>query len=75
MKPYCIHAPWDGEACVWTVVSEDVPGLAAESLTVEALVLKLKVLVPELLDANGIAASGYIPFELVTRCACVAHAV
>ena len=75
MKPYFIHAQWDGEAGVWTAISEDVPGLAAESHTVEALVLKLKVLVPELLDANGIAASGYIPFGLVTRCACVAHAV
>ena len=67
MKPYFIHAEWDDEAEVWVATSDDVPGLVAESDTIEALVLKLKILVPELLEANGIAASGDVPFELLTR--------
>ena len=74
MKPYFIHAEWDDEAEVWVATSDDVPGLVAESETIEALVLKLKVLVPELLEANGIAASGNVPFELLTRRFELAHA-
>ena len=74
MKPYFIHAQWDGEAGVWNATSKDVPGLVAESDTVEALVLKLKLLVPELLQANGIATDGNVPFELVTRRRSVAYA-
>ena len=74
MKPYFIHAEWDDEAEVWVATSDDVPGLVAESETIEALVLKLKILVPELLEANGIAASGNVPFELLTRRFELAHA-
>ena len=74
MKPYFIHAEWDDEAEVWVATSDDVPGLVAESETIEALVLKLKILVPELLEANGIAASGDVPFELLTRRFELAHA-
>lgn len=74
MKPYFIHAEWDDEAEVWVATSDDVPGLVAESETIEALVLKLKVLVPELLEANGIAANGDVPFELLTRRFELAHA-
>ena len=74
MKPYFIHAEWDDEAEVWVATSDDVPGLVAESETIEALVLKLKILVPELLEANGIGASGDVPFELLTRRFELAHA-
>ena len=74
MKPYFIHAEWDDEAEVWVATSDDVPGLVAESDTIEVLVLKLKILVPELLEANGIAASGDVPFELLTRRFELAHA-
>ena len=74
MKPYFIRVEWDDEAEVWVATSDDVPGLVAESETIEALVLKLKILVPELLEANGIAASGDVPFELLTRRFELAHA-
>ena len=74
MKPYFIPAEWDDEVEVWVATSDDVPGLVAESDTIEALVLKLKILVPELLEANGIAASGDVPFELLTRRFELAHA-
>ena len=74
MKPYFIHAEWDDEADVWVAARDDVPGLVAESETIEALVLKLKMLVPELLEANGIATSGDGLFELLTRRFDLAHA-
>lgn len=50
-----IRATWDPEASVWVAESDDVPGLVTEADDIEALVAKLKVLIPELLDANGVA--------------------
>ena len=53
-RKFEIHATWDNEAAVWVAVSDDVPGLATEAETVEALMEKLRVMVPELLLLNGI---------------------
>ncbi|MEX0961076.1 MAG: DUF1902 domain-containing protein [Burkholderiales bacterium] len=66
-KPYYVHAVWDEEARVWVASSEDVPGLATEADTAEALIEKLKVLIPELLAFNGRTETGPIAFELLTR--------
>jgi predicted RNase H-like HicB family nuclease len=66
-KPFYVHAEWDAEASVWVAASDDVPGLATEADTTEALVQKLKTLIPELLEANGLSASGPVAFELLTR--------
>jgi predicted RNase H-like HicB family nuclease len=54
MPTYRIEASWDPEAEVWVAVSEDVPGLATEAASVEALTHKLRILIPELLEANGL---------------------
>ena len=43
---------WDAEAQVWIAVSNDVPGLVAEAETSALLVQKLRILIPELLEAN-----------------------
>ena len=51
--PYFIHAEWDAETAVWVATSNDVPGLATEAETLEALAAKLRVMVPELLALNG----------------------
>jgi len=51
-KPLFIRAEWDEDAGVWVASSDDVPGLATEGDTWEGLVGKLKVMIPELLDAN-----------------------
>ena len=67
MKPYFIHAEWDDEAAVWVATSDDVPGLATEAETQEQLIDKLKVLIPELLEANGVGAGADVSFELLTR--------
>ena len=66
-KPYYVHAAWDEEARVWVASSEDVPGLATEAETAEALIDKLKILIPELLELNGHAIVNPIAFELLTR--------
>ena len=47
-----IQAFWDEEAQVWVAQSDDLPGLVAEAATVEQLMEKLRVLVPELAELN-----------------------
>jgi len=47
-----VSAFWDQEAQVWTAESENVPGLATEAETLDALTQKLRILVPELLELN-----------------------
>ena len=66
-KPLFIRAEWDNEAQVWVATSDDVPGLATEEETIEALIQKLKVIIPELLEANGITGNNDLPFELFSR--------
>jgi Domain of unknown function (DUF1902) len=53
MKVYTVYATWDPEAEVFVASSDDVPGLATEADTVEALKAKLDTMVPELLQLNG----------------------
>lgn len=65
--PLFIRAEWDEEASVWVATSDDVPGLATEGATMEGLIEKLRVMVPELLKANEIATDQQVPFEILTR--------
>ncbi len=73
MKTLFVRAEWDDEANVWVATSDDVPGLVAEADTEEALLAKLHVLIPELLDANGYPDGDEFPFELFSRRFDVAH--
>jgi predicted RNase H-like HicB family nuclease len=66
-KPLFVRAEWDEEAMVWVATSDDVPGLATEAVTMEALIEKLKVMIPELLMANNAAFDDEVPFEIITR--------
>ncbi len=67
--PYHVKAEWDSEAEVWVASSDDVPGLATGADTFEALVEKLKVVIPELLEENGLIAAGAadVPFEIIAE--------
>jgi len=53
MDEYIINFSWDDEASVWVAESQDLPGLILESKSFDALVEKVKVAVPELLETNG----------------------
>lgn len=70
-----IRAEWDDEAGVWVATSDDVPGLATEAETIEALSAKLEIMVPELLDANGCTDGPEVPFELLARKFAVVHRI
>lgn len=67
IKPFFIRAEWDDEALVWVASSDDVPGLATEAENLEELIRKLKIMIPELLEANGAEFNQEVPFELFTR--------
>jgi len=66
-KPLFVRVEWDEQAHVWVATSDDVPGLATEEDTMEKLIEKLKTIIPELIDANGIDRQHDIPFEILTR--------
>jgi predicted RNase H-like HicB family nuclease len=51
-KQITVRAEWDNDAKVWVAESDDVPGLVTEAESSEALLEKLRVLIPELLEAN-----------------------
>ena len=55
-------------AGVCVATSDDVPGLVTEAASIEALNEKLQSLVPELLQANGVAPqAGAISVEILVR--------
>ena len=61
---YEIRAQWDGEAGVWVAESDDVPGLVAEADSPNVLAQKLRVLIPELLELNGVPSDRTARFHV-----------
>ena len=61
---YEVLVQWDSEAAVWVAESEDVPGLVAEAESPNLLAQKLKILIPELLELNGVASEGPVRFHV-----------
>ena len=66
MSPYHVTAEWDDDAQVWVASSDDVPGLATGAETLEGLIEKLKIVIPELLVENGLlpASAESVPFAV-----------
>ena len=52
-EQYTVRCEWDPDARVWVATSDDVPGLATGADTLDKLIEKLKVVIPELLEATG----------------------
>ena len=64
-EPIVVTAIWDAESKVWIAESDGMPGLATGADTLEELVEKLKVAIPELLTENGIPfEAGNLPFKI-----------
>jgi predicted RNase H-like HicB family nuclease len=66
-KVYQVLAQWDSEAGVWVAESADVPGLVAEAESPNVLREKLRVLIPELLELNGVLDKGAGPVQFSVR--------
>ena len=48
-----VSLTWDDEAYVWLASSADVPGLALESGSLDALMERIKNAIPDLLDLKN----------------------
>ena len=68
---YVVNLEWDSDAAVWVATSEDVPGLALESGSFDALVERLRSAVPELLALNGTDAADAVVCLRAERRECV----
>ncbi|WLE60311.1 DUF1902 domain-containing protein [Burkholderia plantarii] len=73
MREVHVSAFWDAEASVWVAESDDVPGLITEADSMDALVRKLEVLIPELLEENGYPDGPEVKYELNARFSGTAH--
>ena len=50
---YIVNLLWDSEASVWVATSEDIKGLALESGSLDVLIERVRMTVPELLRLNN----------------------
>ena len=49
---YTVNLLWDSEASVWLATSEDIRGLVLESGSLDVLIERVRMTVPELLKLN-----------------------
>jgi hypothetical protein len=61
------------EAKVWFVADSDVPGLATEAPTVDDLLRKLKVMIPELRELNGVVDDDRVDVPLSVMAELATH--
>ena len=70
-----IMAEWDEEAQVWVATSDDVPGLITEAASYGALLKRLQVLIPELMELNcGLTTGQAFRFRVISEGLTVADA-
>ncbi|MDX2112522.1 MAG: DUF1902 domain-containing protein [Alphaproteobacteria bacterium] len=74
-KAYLVKAVWDEEAKVWSAEGINFGGLATWAETIPQLTDKLKIMVPELLEAGEEleASEPEIPITLLMETAIIAH--
>ena len=66
-RTYEVDARWDSEAGVWVAESEDIPGLVTEAESMNGLVAKIRLLVPELFELNGGLEAGQKTVNVLVR--------
>ena len=54
MQIFEVRAIWDPEARVWVAMSNDIPGLATEASTYEALIERVLAVASEMLEENHV---------------------
>jgi Domain of unknown function (DUF1902) len=68
MNSIIVKAEWDPEASVWVAQSDDVPGLAAESPTLEKLRPKVLAMISDLIAENKMSVQlAEIPVHIVAH--------
>lgn len=64
---YHVNLTWDSEAAVWLATSEDIPGLALEGGSFDALLERVRYAAPELLELNGCEKAATLVFSASER--------
>jgi hypothetical protein len=52
MNEYVIKLTWDDEARVWIAINDEIP-IILESGSLDALIERVKIATPEMLELNG----------------------
>ena len=60
---YNVKFTWDDEAAVWVATSDDIKGLVLESGSADALIERVRIAVPELLELNRQSPAARINFR------------
>lgn len=60
---YNVKFTWDDEAAVWVATSDDIKGLVLESGSADALIERVRIAVPELLELNRQPSAGKLNFR------------
>lgn len=64
---YVINLFWDKEAFVWVAICEDLP-LALESDSIDILIERVKLAIPELLYLNKVEIHKPITLSFIIKC-------
>ena len=60
---YNVNLEWDPDASVWVATSDDIIGLVMEDGSLDALIVRIRMAVPELLELNNQEAGDSIRFH------------
>lgn len=64
---YIVNLKWDDEAYVWYATSDDIPGLVLESGSIDALIERVKIAAPEIMELNNVPPSDTLCFHVENR--------
>lgn len=68
MNSILVKAEWDPEVSVWVATSDDVPGLVAESPSLEQLRPKVLAMIADMIMENGLESTlSEIPVHIVAH--------
>lgn len=62
-----INFVWDEDAQVWIATSNEVPGLILESESIDELIERVRIAVPELLELNGMSGNALLDYHTERR--------
>jgi hypothetical protein len=66
MRHIVVRADWDAEAAVWVAGSDDLDGFATEAPSLEELRTKLRVIVADLLELDGLGTDEFM-LDVIAR--------
>jgi len=65
---YVINLFWDKEAYAWVAISDDMPLVLESSDSIEILIERVKLAVPELLSLNKLTIHKPITLSFIIKC-------